>query len=203
MKLMDAFTQLKSFNISFFTTADAAARLHVSPIHASQILARLSQSNQLVRLTRGKWAIRESVDPLSLPEILTLPWPSYVSLQTALFYHGMIDQVPQLIFAVSLGRTRIFHTPLGVYSIHQIVPEFFFGFDRIGKDGIPIASPEKALLDVLYLGTSRSRLFRKLPEIEFPSKFSKRKAYEMIRKIPSKMRRTVVERRLTAILSCH
>ena len=38
--------------------------------------------------------------------------------------------------------------------------------------GVKIASPEKALLDALYLRPARSRLFRALPELELPRTFS-------------------------------
>lgn len=57
-------------------------------------------------------------------EYLTGPFPSYVSPQTALFYHEMISQIPHIIYAVSLARTRQYKTPLGNVSIHHLQPDW-------------------------------------------------------------------------------
>jgi hypothetical protein len=57
-----------------------------------------------------------------------------------------------------------------------------------------MATPEKALLGFLYLGPARSNLFRALPELELPSKFNVRSARQMLQRIPSVRRRTLVAR---------
>jgi len=49
----------------------------------------------------------------ALLEFLTAPFPAYVSLQSALYLHGMISQVPALTYAVTLARSRRLATPLG------------------------------------------------------------------------------------------
>ncbi|PYL65723.1 MAG: hypothetical protein DMF25_02585 [Verrucomicrobia bacterium] len=64
-----------------------------------------------------------------------------------------------------------------------------------------IAVPEKALLDVLYLSPSRTRLFVKLPEIEYPRKFRWRIAFEMAAKIKSRARRAFVKKGLSLMRS--
>jgi hypothetical protein len=138
------------------------------------------------------WAFKEKVEILALPEYLTKPFPSYVSLQSALYYHGMISQIPAITYAVSIGRTKKYKTPLGVVSIHHVNPHFFFGYKSIGKDIAKMASPEKALIDFFYLSPARSHLFKALPELELPQKFSTKKAYEIIDKIKSKRRKSLV-----------
>ena len=62
----------------------------------------------------------------------------------------------------------------------------------ISSEGIKIAVPEKALLDVFYLSSTRSRLFTKLPELEIPKKFSWKRAYEMAKKLNPKKRTLVL-----------
>ena len=59
--------------------------------------------------------------------------PAYVSVQSALYLHGMISQIPHVIYVASLARTQRVATTIGTYSIHQIAPEFFGGYrtDRI------------------------------------------------------------------------
>lgn len=77
----------------------------------------------------------------------------------------MISQIPAITYAVSIGRTKRYETPLGVVSFHHVHPSFFFGFETIGKGMVKMATPEKALIDFLYLSPSKSRLFRALPEL--------------------------------------
>lgn len=199
MNLMAALTALASTDAPVFTTGDAAIRLGLPNAHASTILARLAAAGQLIRLRRGVWARPGGVDALALPEYLTAPFPAYVSLQSALYLHGMISQVPAVTYAVSLARTRRFATPLGTVSIHHVRPSFFFGFENAGRGG-RLAAPEKALVDFLYLTPARSKLFRALPELEWPTRFSASRARAMVHRIEPARRRTLVARRLEGLL---
>ncbi len=200
MRLIDALGTLSAMQAPVFDTGDAAARLGVHATHASTVLARLAATRHVVRLRRGVWAFRDRVDLLALPEYLTSPCPSYVSLQSALYLHGVIDQVPAVTYAVSLARTRRYTTPLGTVSIHHVDPGFFFGFENAGSSGGRLATPEKALVDFLYLAPARSRLFRALPELELPARFSPRRARAMVARIGSVRRRTMVSRALDALI---
>jgi len=154
-----------------------------------------------MRLARGLWVIGEKTEPLALPELLTSPFPAYVSLQSALYYRGMISQMPGVTYAVSLARTRRFKTPLGAVSVHHVIPSFFFGFEPLAGGVVKMATPEKALLDFLYLGPAKTRLFRALPELELPRSFSVARAQAMIRRIRSERRRALVQRGFDRILS--
>ena len=50
-------------------------------------------------------------------------------------------------------------------------PAFFFGYEDAGRAGGRLTTPEKALVDSLYPTPARSRLFRALPELEWPKAF--------------------------------
>jgi len=199
VRLVDALSALASMKASVFHTSDAAARLGIANAHASTILARLAAAQHVVRLRRGVWAFAGRVDPLALPEHLTSPLPSYVSLQSALYLHGMISQVPAVTYAVSLARTRRFVTPLGTVSVHHVDPTFFFGFEDTARGG-RLATAEKALVDFLYLGPARSRLFRALPELDLPRRFSLRAARAIVTRIESARRRAFVSRALDRLI---
>lgn len=200
MTLLDALSRIESMDAMVFSTSDVAARLHVRSGHASVMLARLAASGQLVRLRRGVWTLPGRVDPLALPEYLTSPFPAYVSLQSALYLHGMISQIPAVTYAVSLARTRHFTTPLGAVSVHHVQPTFFFGFEDAGRSGGRLATLEKALVDFLYLTPARSNLFRALPELEWPKRFSVRAARAIVKRIEPVRRRTLVSRALERLL---
>ncbi len=197
MRLIDAEQKILLLKQPVIQTRDAATCLNITIAQANQILVGLSKAGRFARLMRGRWATKLQIDPLILPEYLTLPFPSYVSLQTALFFHGMISQIPHIIYAASLARTKKYTTPFATISIHHIQPDFFFGFEMAGQ--IKMATPEKALIDTFYLTAARSRLFKKLPEIELPKTFDFKKAAAIIKKIKSQRTRTLVEARLDEI----
>jgi len=201
VRLLDVLGTLASLEAPVFTTAAAAARLRVPTAHASVTLARLRAGGQLVRLRRGVWAFPKRVDALALPEFLTAPFPAYVSLQSALYLHGMVSQVPALTYAVTLARSRRFVTPLGTVSLHHVRPSFFFGYEEAGRAGGRLATPEKALVDFLYLAPTRSRLFRALPELEWPKSFQASVARSIASRVEPASRRRSVARKLEELLA--
>jgi len=80
--------------------------------------------------------------------------PSYISLHTALAFHGMIPESVVQITSVTSLKTNQFSNSFGEYSYKSIKPQLMFGFDlKPMPDGrvLKIASPEKAILDLLYL----------------------------------------------------
>ena len=199
MKTLDALTRLTDLHAPAFTTNDAAAALGIGRAHASKTLERLASARQVVRLRRGLWAFPEKLDPLLLPAYLTAPAPCYISLQSALHFHGLVSQIPQRLYVVSPSRTRLIRTPQGAVSIHRVVPSFFSGFNVDPRTGVAMASPEKALVDLLYLSPARSRLFAALPELELPAGFRWADARRFVRLIPAPRRRTMVLRRLETV----
>lgn len=199
MRLIDAERQLLALKQSVLQTRDVSACLNIPHAQASKLLERLAKAGRFIRLMRGKWATTTQIDPLILPEYLTAPFPSYVSLQTALFYYGMISQIPHTIYAVSLARTHQYKTSFGNISIHHLQPDFFFGFETV--DQIKIATPEKALIDTLYLTQAKSKLFKTLPEIEIPTSFSQKKANEIINQITPLRTKTLVQKRLEVLFA--
>lgn len=195
----EALSRLRRLGKTVVTTADVALRLGQTRSAASWTLARLATVGLVRRLRHGLWSLELEIDPLVLPEHLTAPFPAYVSFQSALRIHGMISQIPHVIYVASLAPTRKITTSVGTYSIHRLAPSVFGGFDTIEK-GVRLARPEKALLDTLYLVPARSRLFAHLPEVELPASFSEQEARRWLAKVPLGLRRSMMERRLGAIL---
>ncbi|MGD0465944.1 MAG: hypothetical protein ABSA84_04560 [Gammaproteobacteria bacterium] len=200
MKSIDAQKKLLELNQPIITTIDAAACLNFNITTASKMLERLANSKIITKIKRGLWAISNNIDPLIIPEYITSPLPCYISLQTALFYHGIMEQIPETIYVISLSRTKKYHTPFGHISIHHVNADFFFGFDIIENTYIKLASPEKALLDFLYLYPTKSYLFKALPELEIPKNFNKQLAFTMLDKIKPTSRKIMVKKQLINIL---
>ncbi|HTI11604.1 MAG TPA: hypothetical protein VL832_23685 [Puia sp.] len=77
--------------------------------------------------------------------------PSYVSLESALSYYGLIPEKVYEITSVTTKARRRFTTPLGVYSYTRLpLPYYSYGIRSVEADKqqrFLIASPEKALFD--------------------------------------------------------
>jgi predicted transcriptional regulator of viral defense system len=194
MNQMEALQRIQELGVTSFETRDVSALLQVSPANASVVLGRLAGRGLVKRLTRGRWTTGTPSAAL-LAEQVAAPSPAYVSMQSALFRHGVIEQVPGMIYAATLGRARKVRTPSGTVSLHRIPPELFGGFE-LAKDGAKVATVEKAMFDLIYLSPTRSRLFVKLPETEWPRSFRWAEANRWVKLIAGKSRRSFVESKL-------
>jgi predicted transcriptional regulator of viral defense system len=200
MNAASALARLRALDKRVVTTNDVTLALGLERSAATHTLKRLAAEGLVNKIRHGLWAVDPALDPLLLPEYLTAPFPSYVSFQSALYLRGMVSQVPEVIYVASLAQTRRVKTTLGAFSIHRVAPTFFGGYETLEESGVRLAGPEKALIDTLYLGPTRSRMFAHLPEMEIPRGFSRRKAREWVARIPAGPRRTSVERRLDVLL---
>lgn len=79
--------------------------------------------------------------------------PSYVSLETALKYYGLIPEEIFQITSVSTKKTVNFETSVGNFSCRRIKPSLYFGYRLagFGQQKMLLAEPEKAVLDYLYI----------------------------------------------------
>lgn len=78
---------------------------------------------------------------------------SYISLESALSFYGMIPEYPYSITSVTTKKTKKFTTNYGIFSYRKIKPDLFFGFKLITGNNYlyRLATPEKALFDFIYL----------------------------------------------------
>jgi hypothetical protein len=79
---------------------------------------------------------------------------SYVSLQSALAHYGLIPEYVPVVTSVTTGRPNRWDTALGSYAFRHIKIELFRGYRLAevspGQEAF-LASPEKALLDLIHL----------------------------------------------------
>jgi len=198
MRTTEAYAQLLRLPRPVITTREAAALFKVGKSLAVYLLSQMVRDGLVLRIRRGLWAVADRVHPLGLAEYLTAPFPGYVSLWSALSYHGMITQVPGATHVVSTGRPRRLTTALGIYRVHRIRAELFGGFQTRAEGNI--ARPEKAVFDTVYvLGSWRKRDVR-LPELEIPQTFSRKELRSWIGKIPSATLRRITARQIQRVL---
>ena len=120
-------------------------------------ITRLLSQGTIVRVKKGLYVFGEDErrEPAHKGVLANLIFgPSYVSLEYALQYHGLIPEKVETVTSVALGRSREFTTPLGRFTYRTIpLSAFRTGVERVeigqGRHYLQ-ALPEKALADKLY-----------------------------------------------------
>lgn len=129
----------------------------VDSVHVRRQLGRWVKAGKVYQLRRGLYALappyqQEKPHPFLVANQLVRP--SYVSLQSALGYYGIIPEYVPVTTSVTSDRPQEFDTPLGKYRFRRIKKERFFAFNLVdlgeGQEAY-LATPEKALLDLVYL----------------------------------------------------
>lgn len=169
MNAVRALEILRKLDRPMIRTGEAAAVLGISLSNASHLLASLQDAGSVLRISPGRWSMAPQPSSYLVASWLTDPYPSYVSLYTALWRRGVITQVPRTIYVVSLANTKTLRTPVGTYSVHRLPPELFGGYEE--RNGERMATPEKAVFDTLYLARARGKRFSHLTEVDLPAGF--------------------------------
>ena len=119
-------------------------------------IGRLLAKGEIVRVKKGLYTFGEIYrrEPVSRELLANLIYgPSYVSLDYALSYHGMIPERVETVTSVTTGRSREFDTPFGAFSYRRL-SEDRYAVGAILEQGAEvsflIASPEKALADKVW-----------------------------------------------------
>ena len=120
-------------------------------------ITKLLRQGTIVRVKKGLYVFGEN-DRRGVVhrEILAnlIYGPSYVSLDYALHFHGMIPERVEAVTSVTVNRAKEFATPLGRFVYRRIpMAAFRTGVERmdVGQDrAFLMAVPEKALADRLH-----------------------------------------------------
>lgn len=119
-------------------------------------LSRMSNRGEIQNIKKGVYIFsNRKVDPFVIANLLYKP--SYISLETALNYYGIIPDVPSTITSITTITTKNFSNDYGKFSYSKIKRKLFdpFALIRVGDVNsifyFDIACAEKALLDFAYL----------------------------------------------------
>jgi len=127
-------------------------------------ISRFLRHKEIVPLKRGLYVSTEFLNknksdisyPLYLANVIRTP--SYVSSWAALQYYNLTTEAIHPITSVTPKVTRDYETKAGTFSYHSIQKGLFSDYSLVkGKFDFFIASPSKALFDLLYF---RTRQFR-------------------------------------------
>jgi predicted transcriptional regulator of viral defense system len=120
-------------------------------------LSRWVRRGKLIQLTKGLYTLAEpyaKAPPHPFVLANAMKRASYVSLQSALGYYGMIPEHVPTVTSVTTQRPENVETPLGLFAFRHIKRGWFHGYEQVhlssGQRAF-VATPEKALLDLAYL----------------------------------------------------
>jgi predicted transcriptional regulator of viral defense system len=142
--------QIYQSKLEVFTTKTLRDMLgsKVSQSAFFSMLTRLTSRNILRKLERDKYMLAGGrAHDFSIANFLYEP--SYVSLEAALNFHGVLSQFPYEVASMTTRKPVTKTVDEKTYRYARIKKTLFWGYEFI--QGFLIAQPEKALLDLLYL----------------------------------------------------
>ena len=138
----------------------SSALLLAGNVSAPQVRLQLSRwvkAGRLLQLRRGLYALAPAwrkVEPHPFLTANRLQRGSYVSLQSALAFHGVIPEHVPVVTSVGPGRPETVRNPLGAFQFNHLAESLLFGYTNVEvapRQSAFLASAEKALLDLVYL----------------------------------------------------
>jgi predicted transcriptional regulator of viral defense system len=141
---------MRTTNKSFFTIADLEKITGMERKSLYVTLNRLVKRGVLERAARNVYII--AGEPTRVEAVAgQVYFPSYFSFESALSRFGILNLVPYTFTFATTRKTKKL-TLLGrSIDYRHIREELFFGFEL--KDGMYLAEPEKAFLDLVYFST--------------------------------------------------
>jgi predicted transcriptional regulator of viral defense system len=122
-------------------------------------IRRMVNKKELIRLKNGLYLISDRIQPGALPfeQIANILYgPSYVSLEWALSFYGMIPERVYTVTSMVLGRNKEYRTAIGNFVYHRSKSDsHFIGLTQKASlhsvGSFLIATPEKAIADLIYV----------------------------------------------------
>lgn len=123
-------------------------------------ISSLLSDGSIIRVKKGLYVFGERYRrrPWSREILANLIYgPSYVSLQYALGYYGLIPEQVQVVTSVTTSKSHTFDTPIGTFTYRSLsLHKYSVGFDQLTispEQHFLIASPVKALADIVWTDT--------------------------------------------------
>lgn len=141
---INALNECKEKGMKVFSIPELMNLSRQSAPTLRRTLVRLKEKKILHGVYRGLWGYGKNI---TLEDLFQKIDPdAYVSLETVLGRCNIIKAMTPDLTCISFSQSRVIKTAIGTLVFHKIKRELFFGFDDLH-----FASPEKALLDYIYL----------------------------------------------------
>ncbi len=146
------------------TVYQLGKQLELKDSTVNTYISRFLKSKEIIQLKKGFYVTTDfferNKNDVSYSFYLAniIRTPSYVSSWTALQYYDLATEIIHSVTSVTAKVTRNYQTKAGNFSYQSIKKDLFSGFSIAkGKFDFFIASPSKALFDLLYFRTNQFR----------------------------------------------
>ena len=163
MKSIELIKKLQKINKPFYTISDLE-KITLLPRNSLYVSLKRGVTEGIIeRVAQGIYVPIGST--LSVENTAAqLYLPNYLSFESALSKYGILNLVPYTITFATTRKTRRYTIQKREVEFRQIAAELFFGFEM--KNGMYIASAEKAFLDEIYFVT-RGKATLDFDEVDF------------------------------------
>lgn len=161
-KLLNLVKDFPHFNKK--TIKELCLKHNLSLATADSYIHKSIKNNEIIPLKNGVYVTKkfydENIEDIGYIFYLAnqLRKPSYISSWIALDYYNMTTNVINTITSITTKTTRDYSNEAGNFIYNSIKNELFKGFSliesRLGFKYL-IASPAKALFDLIYLSTNQ------------------------------------------------
>ena len=171
-------------------------------------LTRWVKQNLLVKLRNSWYSFPDYVNMSNIQYFVSnkIYSPSYISLHSALAFYGIIPEAIVQTTAVSSLKKANFENNFGSFSYQQILPELMFGNEQkpfLNKHSLLFATPEKAILDLLYLYPQYNSE-QEIIELRFDEEFMQEDLnVERLNEFTEKFQSKVLRSRVNLLLKIH
>ncbi len=153
--------KLRTIPKTYFSIADIRKFYEGNLNSLPVILNRMVKRGVLTKIRRGYFTF--DLNQVDFEEFAgVIKKPSYISLEYALYHHGLIDQIPEKITLVTTGKPQTLINNGKILEYSHLKKELFFGYEIVKN--FLIARKEKAILDELYLISLKKRSFNIDPD---------------------------------------
>ena len=166
MRKLEALQILQSAGKKILNLPDIQKLLHTNRDNtAYKLVQRLVDSHVLERVRKGYYVLPSNPpSPFELANALYRP--SYVSLESALAYYGILIQAPHSITSVTPALTKTIRVNTRMFLYAHLDPKYFTDYHTV--DDCLMATPEKALIDSLFFG-ALGRISLSVEELQLDS----------------------------------
>lgn len=145
---LDIIKKLQRLGISLFTLADFGRLFKIDNQQTVyKKIQRLEKRGFIKKLIKGRYlSLMKHPNDFSIANFLYQP--SYISLESALSFYGVIAGFPYQITSITPRKPKTIVIEGKEFSYSRINSKLFFGFEK--KEGFLMAEKEKAIFDFLY-----------------------------------------------------
>lgn len=183
MKKVEALLTLQKSNRNIFSLNDLKKLLRIESDNTAYIQAnRLTKEGLLNRITKGVYCLKDS-KPAEFEIANFLYRPSYISLESALAYYGILLQIPHVITSVTPQRAKKIKAVNKEFIYLHLNQRYYS--DYIKEQRFVIATPEKALVDTIFFASYGRMVIN--PEEWVLNNIDKKKLRKLAGKIESQV----------------